>query len=210
MSQLVSPAVVRSRANIASTNMDAVARITDAVSAATIHLEEMLNTTFAAGVGQSDVFYITHHDRPRVFDSIRVEFANGFVNGATAIVSKVDHHYSSVDAGTLLDNDYIAYDFERGFADFRHGDGGDHLGDNTYLQCTYDYGFAVTGDVFREVPAWLVEAATLKSLSLYKILTSCGTGSAAKGVDALDGLLARLLTRHARGVPYRFKPISPL
>lgn len=154
-------------------------RLSAAIDSATPHIESLLQTTFDLVNGQVDDFYLDfNRDEPWHLDFARLRLSKGFLT-ADAVELKLASLFQELSTGDVLDPAIFGVDRNKGVVFVSDEQIGltvtttRRLATNRYyMRATYNAGYTVTttefGDVYDNVPAWLMEAAYLLAGRLYR------------------------------------------
>jgi len=174
--------------------------IGQALDAATLHIESILQTTVARN-SYADIFRVDSMTYGAYGGLYRLKLSNGFVDPTTVVVEVVDLMFVETPAWVqLAASDYLLSSAGKGFLDLQES------AKDQFVRVTYEAGFADDLDV---IPSWLQEVAfshAVKMMSLQQV------GDEKPAMEKVYAMLEKhkvsILDRHLRMSSRAIPPIS--
>lgn len=213
MPKLVSVGTLVTRYSIVEDD-SVLSMLSASLDAATLHLSEVLRTSFDQVTGQTDLFQFAVPSSPYEDDlNFFFQTSQGLLSAATPVV-KAGYYKTDIASADEIDIEYWVMDKDLGLlslnrrfmSEYVLGVGIATLGrQEPLLQVQYDAGYATTSDQYGDnyvgVPAWLTEAATLYGYELYK-----GGGGCVSHDLKRCSLAMKFMQKRIRLMPYAKTP----
>ncbi len=218
MPKLATVEDVRGRGSIPESD-DVNTRISIALDSATIHLASALRTTFDLTVN-SDQYWVSPHEFPYTDQFVKLFLKQGFVDKDSNAPNPYELRFAAllVDLASadLVEDEFLKRDDDKGQLLITGWDGAGAANSTSlrlftfsgefFAQLDYTAGFSTKGSnfgkIFRDVPDWLEEAATMTALQIYR--EGCGE---LEGKAAAWAIIHALIEQYIRFMPSALKPL---